>query len=107
MLADGERVGCCALQHDVDYDGEPKAGSLLIASIGILPERRREGLGSRLTTWQIGYAGSHGFSMVVATTRESNAAMIGLYEKLGFKVRGLTEYYEEPKERAVVFDRST
>ena len=37
---------------------------------------------------------------------ESNAAMIHLYEKLGFEVRCITGYYDEPVERAVVFDLS-
>jgi ribosomal protein S18 acetylase RimI-like enzyme len=106
MLVNGVRVGCCALQGDVDYDGEPKTDSLLIASVGISPERRNEGLGTRFTAWQIEHARKRGYATIVATTRESNAAMIAVYEKLGFIVRCMTDYYEEPKERAVVFDRS-
>jgi ribosomal protein S18 acetylase RimI-like enzyme len=104
LIANGTRVGCCAIQHNVDFDGDPKTGSLLIASIGVLPERRHEGLGARFTEWQIDYARKLGFSAIVATTRESNAAMIGLYKKLGFEIRCITEYYENPDERAVVFD---
>jgi ribosomal protein S18 acetylase RimI-like enzyme len=106
MLADGEKVGCCALERDADFDEAPRIGYLLIASIGVLPERRNEGLGTRFTQWQVEYARTHGFSTVVATTRESNAAMIHLYEKLGFEVRCITGYYDEPVERAVVFDLS-
>jgi ribosomal protein S18 acetylase RimI-like enzyme len=104
MLADKVKVGSCALEHDLDYDDTPKKGYLYIASIAIVAERRNQGLGTKFTEWQIEYGRKRGFSMIVANTRESNSAMIGLYKKLDFKIRCTTDYYDEPEERTVVFD---
>jgi ribosomal protein S18 acetylase RimI-like enzyme len=104
MLADKVKVGCCALEHSLDYDDAPKEGYLYIASIAIVADRRIQGLGTRFTEWQIEYGRRRGFSTIVANTRESNLAMKGLYKKLGFKVRCITDYYDEPEERTVVFD---
>lgn len=104
MLLEKEKVGCCALQDDIDYDDTPKKGSLYIASIAIAAKWRGHRLGTRFTEWQIEYARKRGFSTIVTNTRESNATMIGVYGKLGFEERRVTEYYDEPKERMVIFD---
>jgi len=104
MFVDKARVGCCALQDNVDYDDSTRNGALYIASIAISAEWRRHGLGTKFTKWQIEYARKRSFASIVANTRESNAAMRALYEKLGFKVRCITDYYDEPEERTVVFD---
>jgi len=104
MFVDKAKVGCCALQANVDYDDSPKNGSLYIASIALALDWRGQGLGTKFTEWQIDYARRRGFSTIVTNTRGSNRAMIGVYTKLGFKKRPVTDHYEEPDERMVIFD---
>lgn len=104
MLVDNVKVGCCGLQADVDYDDTPKSGSLYIASIAIAADMRGQGLGTRFTQWQVEHARERGFSAIVTNTRASNVAMIGVYTKLGFKIRRVRDFYDEPEERMVIFD---
>ena len=87
MLIDKERVGCCGLQPDIDYDDTPKKGDLYIASIAIAAKWRGQHLGTRFTEWQVEYARKRGYSSIVTNTRDSNAGMIRVYEKLGFTER--------------------
>jgi len=114
MLIDDRKIGCCAFEPNVDFqddlrdDGENPAldGSLYIASTGILPELRGNGLGSLLKSWQISYAHLHGYTRIVTNTRKSNKAMIGLNKKFGFKViRTTPSYYDDPPEATVVMER--
>lgn len=103
MIVDGEIVGCSAIVHDQDYDETPKAGSLWIASTGVLPEHRRKGFGQMLKQWQIGYAKEHGFKLIVTNMRESNTPIIRLNEKVGFTTREISpEYYSDTTEDAIV-----
>lgn len=105
VAADGIRVGCTALEHDVDYDGSPRIGSLFIWSTGVLPEFLRRGYGAAQKRWQIDYAKQNGFSVIVTCTRESNEPMIRLNEKYGFVVRERKQdYYHEPAEIAIVME---
>lgn len=105
MIVDGEIVGCSAIVHDQDYDETPKAGTLWIASTGILPEHRRKGFGEMLKTLQIGYAKEHGFELVVTNMRRNNTPIIRLNEKLGFVAREVSfEYYIDPTEDAIVME---
>ena len=104
MLIDNDKAGCCAFEYNLDYDDTPKRGSLYVASIAIASRWRRRGLGEKFTNWQIEYGRKRKFSNIVTNTRQSNTAMINLYKKLGFKVRCVTDYYDDPKEPAVVFD---
>ena len=104
MLVDDAKAGCCAFDYNLDYDETPRKGSLYIASIAIAARWRRRGLGEKFTKWQIEYGRKRKFSNIVTNTRASNTAMIALYKKLGFKVRCITEYYDDPEESAVVFD---
>jgi ribosomal protein S18 acetylase RimI-like enzyme len=104
LIVDDERVGCCALQTNVDYDDTSKPSSLYIASIAIAVASRGRQLGTRFTEWQIEHARERGFSMIVANTRRSNVAMIAVYRKLGFKERAVIDYYDEPRERMIIFD---
>jgi len=114
MIIEGRKVGCCAFEPHVDFqddlcdDGENPAlnGSLYIASTGILPEFRGQGLGSLLKSWQISYARLRGYSRIVTHTRKSNKAMIGLNRKFGFRViRTTSGYYANPPEATVVMER--
>jgi len=105
MLVDGIRVGCTAFQPDVDYDWEPRPGSLYIVSTGVLPEFQGQGLGRSQKEWQIEYARRHDFSAIVTNMRRSNTRIIQLNKSLGFKVRGLHDgYYQNPEEAAIVME---
>ena len=97
MLVDGKRVGCCALQEELET-----TGVLAISSSGILPAWQGIGLGRVMKAWQIAYARRHGYGRVVTETRESNARMIRLNESFGFKIVGTTPgCYYDPDEAAV------
>src|SRR5215469_787397 len=105
MIVNGEIVGCSAVVHDVDYDQTPRAGSLWIVSTGIAPESRRKGFGEMMKKWQIEYARQHRFQVVVTNMRESNAPIIRLNAKLGFKERERSHgYYTDPREDAIVME---
>ncbi len=107
LLVDGVKAGCCAFEKNVGIgpDGEmvPEPGSLYVATTGILPRFQGQGLGALMKSWQLSYARRHGFGRVVGTSRESNAAMIALNERFGFRVVSkIAGYYHEPLESAVV-----
>ena len=107
MYVDAARVGCCAFQHDTDYNEQPRKGYLYIASTGILPEFQGKGLGRKQKEWQIEYARDHGFSVIVTNMRESNLKMRRLNESVGFNFRCLeTDYYDDPEEAAYVMEFS-
>jgi len=105
MFADGVKVGCCAVEPGCDYDQQPRAGCLYIASTGILPQCQGEGLGRKQKDWQIEYARDHGFTVIVTNMRESNERIRKLNESVGFKFRCLArDYYQAPCEGAVVME---
>jgi ribosomal protein S18 acetylase RimI-like enzyme len=107
VLVGGVTAGCIALKWNVDYDEEPKQGSLYIESTGVLPNWQRQGLGARIKAWQIEYAKEHRFQVIVTNTRESNFASIRLNEKFGFRIRGtVPNYYSNPGESATVMELS-
>jgi GNAT superfamily N-acetyltransferase len=114
LLVDGVKAGCCAFERhagfapeDSGHFGEIVAtpGSLYIATTGILPRLQRHGLGTIFKAWQVSYARQHGFTRIVTNSRESNAAMIGLNRRFGFrefcKVGG---YYDQPVEAAILME---
>ncbi len=91
MFVDRKKVGCCAF--DENY----------IATTGILPAHRRQGLGSLMKAWQIAYARQKGYTCLIAHARKSNEGSIGLNRKFGFRItRTVKDYYEEPLEAGVV-----
>jgi ribosomal protein S18 acetylase RimI-like enzyme len=94
MLVNGAKAGCCAFEKDTN---------LYIATTGILPKYQRQGLGALMKAWQIAYAKHHGFDRLVTHMRKSNAAIITLNKRFGFRiVRTVEGYYEEPPEPGVV-----
>jgi ribosomal protein S18 acetylase RimI-like enzyme len=114
MIVDKRKVGCCAFELHADFQDDVgggaenphRPGSLYIATTGILPEFRRQGFGTLLKYWQVSYARHHGFTRIVTNTRKSNAPMIGLNKKAGFRViRTTPDYYEEPREPTVVMEK--
>jgi ribosomal protein S18 acetylase RimI-like enzyme len=113
MIIDNTKVGCCAFQPDVDFQGDIREdgknprnpASLYIVTTGILPRFRGLGFGKLLKCWQISYARHHGFTRIVTNTRKGNGPIIGLNEKFGFKVvRTTPDYYESPREPTVVME---
>ena len=133
LLLNHRRVGCCAFHPNVDFQDDlfqgdlvqgdlvhdglvhddlgsggenPKLpGSLYIASTGILPRFQRQGLGQLFKSWQLAYAHRHHFTRIVTNTRKSNAAMIALNRKFGFRtIRTTPGYYANPREATTVME---
>jgi len=113
MIVDERKVGCCAFELHKDFCGDVNEnrenpclnGSLYIATTGILPGFKRQGLGTLIKSWQICYARCHGFTRIVTNTRKSNRAMIALNRKFGFQIiRTIPRYYHEPSEPTVVME---
>lgn len=91
MIVDRAKAGCCAFEENY------------IATTGILPQYRGQGLGSLMKAWQLAYARRHGFTCLIAHARQSNTASIALNRKFGFRVtKTIPDYYEDPKEPGVV-----
>jgi ribosomal protein S18 acetylase RimI-like enzyme len=106
MVEDGAIVGCSAFLLNVDYDESPRSGSLYIVSTGVLPEARGRGLGRKQKEWQIDFARSQGFEVIVTNMRKSNRAILRLNEEVGFKFRSIhPSFYYEPEEDAIVMER--
>jgi len=109
LVLDGVKAGCCAFARDTGFgplfDLEPAPGCLYIATTGILPRFQGRGLGALMKVWQLAYARQHGYRRVVTNSRRSNAAMIGLNRRFGFRtVAELPGYYFEPDESAVLME---
>jgi ribosomal protein S18 acetylase RimI-like enzyme len=111
VLVDTHIAGCAAFIHHADFQEDlredaqntPQAGSLYIQSTGLLPQYRGEGLGTRIKAWQIEYAKQNRFRRIVTNCRESNAAMISVNKKFGFKpIRTTPEYYEDGEATVVL-----
>jgi ribosomal protein S18 acetylase RimI-like enzyme len=113
MIIDGKKVGYCSFELHVDFQGDIRKdgknptllGSLYIASTGILPRFRNQGLGTLLKCWQLTYARRHSFTRIVTNTRKSNKSMIAVNKRFGFNVlRTTSRYYEDPLEPTVVME---
>ncbi len=111
IVVDGQLAGCAAFIHDVEFeedlrgDGESAAqsGTVYIQSTGLLRAYRGQGLGKRIKAWEIEYARRNGFRRMVTNCRESNAAMIAINEKYGFRaIRSTPEYYEDGEATVVM-----
>jgi ribosomal protein S18 acetylase RimI-like enzyme len=111
VIVDGRVAGCAAFVHDVEFqedlreDGENAAhpGTVYIQSTGLLRAYRGQGLGKRIKAWQIEYAKRNGFRRMVTNCRESNAAMISINEKFGFRaIRSTPGYYADGEATVVM-----
>jgi ribosomal protein S18 acetylase RimI-like enzyme len=103
LLVGGVKAGCCAFHRHMGFDEDTReAGSLYIATTGILPRYQGRGLGRLFKAWQVAYARHHCFKRVVTHTRKRNKAMIYLNQEFGFEiVRAIPKYYSEPTDSAV------
>jgi ribosomal protein S18 acetylase RimI-like enzyme len=112
IVVDGRVAGCAAFIRDVEFqedlrgDAENAAqpGTVYIQSTGLLRAYRGRGLGKRIKEWEIEYARGNGFRRIVTNCRESNAAMIAINEKYGFRAIRSTQGYYEDGEATVVME---
>ena len=67
-----------------------------IMKVAVHPDRRRQGLATRLTHQALGEARREGCRRAILEVRVSNSAAIGLYSRLGFKTIGERKRYYAP-----------
>jgi len=79
------------------------AGEVHLNNIAVHPDLRGEGIGSLLVGEMIAIARKERAFWLTLEVRPSNLAAIGLYEKFGFKVRGVRpRYYTDTLEDAFI-----
>jgi len=84
-LSGHEVVGWC----DVRPQSRPIYAHGGILGMGLLPQFRHQGIGTRLIRRTLDAARVFGFSRVELTVRENNKNAIELYKKVGFAIEGL------------------
>jgi ribosomal-protein-alanine N-acetyltransferase len=67
-----------------------------VQTIGVAPDRQREGLGSTLLTALLHDAKERGLPRVGLEVRVDNAAAIALYERFGFQGIAVRKRYYQP-----------
>lgn len=79
------------------------AGEGNITNVVVTPGARRRGVAMGLLTYLMSEGGRAGLRAYTLEVRVSNAAAIGLYEKLGFVSEGIRPgFYEKPVEDALI-----
>ncbi len=74
-----------------------------ITNIAVDPACRRQKIGENIVLALLRYGEENGISSFSLEVRESNAAAIALYEKLGFAAVGTRKnFYSKPTENAIV-----
>lgn len=92
-----ELAGYCGVYMAAD-EGE-------ITNVAVRETFRKRGIGERLVGELMETARAEGVNHFILEVRESNAAAIHLYEKLGFAVCGRRKrFYERPTEDALVMN---
>jgi ribosomal-protein-alanine N-acetyltransferase len=87
----------------VGYAGMRLGDPAHILNIAVHREYRRRKIGSRLLSFLLGVAETHGASCVTLEVRASNAVAQRMYRKFGFAAVGLRQgYYAQENEDAVV-----
>ncbi len=75
-------------------------------NIAVRPDCRRQGVAGKLLQVFLDFAQAHRLAFLTLEVRASNAAAIALYESWGFHTAGRRRnYYERPKEDAVIMTR--
>ncbi len=100
LARDAERraIGFCSFWRVLD--------ELHINNLAVLPEFRRQGLGSVLLRFVLAKGVSLGVRRATLEVRRSNDAARMLYERFGFSVSGVRrDYYTRPVEDALVLWR--
>ena len=92
---DGRLLGGCGLLMI--------AGEGNITNVVVAPDARRRGVATGLLTHLLMEGDRAGLTAYTLEVRVSNAAAIGLYEKLGFVSEGIRpNFYEKPTEDAMI-----
>lgn len=97
LVADeeGKIIGSCGLR-DIVGEGE-------ITNVAVKQEYRNRGIGFLMLCELIEAGRQRGIEAFTLEVRESNAAAIHIYEKLGFKTEGMRRnFYEKPIEDAAI-----
>jgi RimJ/RimL family protein N-acetyltransferase len=109
ILCDGVVAGSVHLGLNLEWEGDlpsSNSGCLYIAGLGVLPEFRRQGIGTFAVQWMIAWAESNRYERVVADCRKNNATMIRIHKKSGFRIHHeIPDFWEEPDEPAVVLEK--
>ena len=80
------------------------AGEGNITNVAIAPEARNRGIGTALLRHLMAEGDREGLTAYTLEVRVSNAAVIHVYEKLGFVSAGVRPgFYEKPVEDALIF----
>lgn len=92
---DGRLLGGCGLLMI--------AGEGNITNVVVAPDARRRGVATGLLTYLLMEGDRAGLTAYTLEVRVSNAAAIGLYEKMGFMSEGIRpNFYEKPTEDAMI-----
>jgi ribosomal protein S18 acetylase RimI-like enzyme len=81
----GEVVGWC----DVTRLDRPTQAHRGVFGVGLLPQFRGQGIGTKLTRSALAAARAFGLHRIELTVREHNTGAIELYKKQGFEIEGL------------------
>jgi ribosomal protein S18 acetylase RimI-like enzyme len=85
VSTDGEVVGW----SDVTPMSRPSQAHRGVFGVGLLPQFRGRGIGTKLTKKALAAARAFGLHRVELTVREHNAGAIELYKKAGFEIEGV------------------
>lgn len=84
-VSTGDVVGWC----DVTPLSRPSQAHRGVFGVGLLPQFRGQGLGTKLTQSALAAARAFGLHRVELTVREHNTGAIELYKKAGFEIEGV------------------
>jgi ribosomal protein S18 acetylase RimI-like enzyme len=84
-LSAGEVVGWC----DVKPLDRPTQAHRGVFGVGLLPQFRGQGIGTKLIRSALAAARAYGLHRVELTVREHNTGAIELYKKAGFEIEGV------------------
>ena len=77
-----------------------------VTNIGVLPEYRRRGIGSKIVSKLIDFSKEKSLSFISLEVRVSNTAAIKLYKSFGFEeVGNRKNFYRFPTEDALIMTR--
>ena len=95
VLAEGSVVGYCGMLQVLDEAD--------ITNVAVDGRYRSQGIGFAMLSRLMEYGKERGVAAFTLEVRQSNAAAIRLYEKLGFENCGIRKnFYAKPTENAVI-----
>lgn len=90
---EGKMAGCCGYWQSFEEAD--------ICNVAVARDCRRLGIAEQMLVFLMEHAQSRGVSAFTLEVRDSNAAAVLLYEKLGFVTEGIRKnFYDNPKEDA-------